>query len=145
VDAFSKLNQLEYLGANYTIDFEKENYTSNKRNYDLILDVIADKSMLSYRTALTKNGNFVMIGGKVSTILNAAFFGSILSLFSSRKIKILAHRPDADQLEVLKEMVEKGQIKAVVDKVFSFEKLPQAFKYYEDKKMLGKIVICMNS
>ena len=63
VDSANKIDMLRSIGADHVIDYTKEDYTKSGRRYDLILDVVAYRSVFDYRRALSPEGIFIFIGG----------------------------------------------------------------------------------
>jgi NADPH:quinone reductase-like Zn-dependent oxidoreductase len=72
VDSTAKLEMLRSLGADHVIDYTREDFTRNGKRYDLILDVVAVRSIVNYRRALRRNGTYVMVGGSTTTLLQVA-------------------------------------------------------------------------
>jgi NADPH:quinone reductase-like Zn-dependent oxidoreductase len=140
VDSNEKLGMLQSLGADHVIDYQKEDFTRNGRQYDLILDVTANRSVLDYRRALKPNGHYIMIGGKISAILQIAFFGTLISKMGNKKIDILAHHPNKD-MELLLELIETGKVKPVIDRCYKLHEIRDAMQCIGVGKAIGKLVI----
>ena len=73
VDSPSKLDMLRSIGADHVIDYTQEDFTKNGQRYDLILDVVASRSIFDYKRALSPKGIFVMVGGSGAAILQAFY------------------------------------------------------------------------
>src|SRR5687768_16686776 len=69
VDNAGKLDFMRFLGADHVIDYTREDFTRNGRQYDLILDLIAERSALDYARALKSGGSYSAVGGSVATFL----------------------------------------------------------------------------
>src|SRR4029434_1934043 len=67
VDNTGKLDFMRSLGADHVVDYTQEDFTKNGKQYDLILDLIADRSAFAYPRALTPNGSYFAVGGSVAT------------------------------------------------------------------------------
>lgn len=143
VDAREKLEMLKVLGADHLIDYKTENFTKSRKQYDLILDMVANRSIFTYKQALSSKGIYAMIGGEVSSILQVAFLGPLLSKSKGRKIGIVVHKPNRRDLDVLTKLYESGKIKPVIDQCVSLEKLTEAMEYFGAGRVQGKIVITM--
>jgi len=76
VDRTEKLDIMLTLGADHVIDYTKEDFTKNGRQYDLIFDVKTNRSIFDYKRALSPNGIYVTVGGKTSRILQLFFWGN---------------------------------------------------------------------
>ncbi|WP_422079662.1 NAD(P)-dependent alcohol dehydrogenase [Ulvibacterium sp.] len=140
VDRFEKLELLRALGADHVIDYQQEDFTKSEKKYDLILDVIAQKPLSRYKNVLNPNGALVVVGGSVKLLLKLAV-ASLFSKNSDKKMGILVHKPNRQDLKVLQELLESGKLKPVVDKCFPLDKTTDAFEYYGKGLAKGKIVI----
>jgi len=140
VDSSDKLEMLKDLGADHVIDYRKEDFTKTGKHYDLILDNVANRSLFEYKRALNQNGIFVMVGGSMSTILQAMFFSKLISSIGSRKLKILAHKPNKD-LESLNELFNSGVFQPVLEKPYSLLETPEAMRLLGEGYVKGKVVI----
>ena len=140
VDSHDKLDMLKELGAEYVLDYRKENFTKTGKKYDLIIDNVANRSLSDYKRALNPGGIFVMVGGSTSTILQAMFFSQLLSAFDTRKLKILAHIPNKD-LDALIELYDSGAYQPILEKIYSLSETPEALRLLGEGKAFGKVVI----
>jgi NADPH:quinone reductase-like Zn-dependent oxidoreductase len=129
------------LGADHVVDYTREDFTRNGQQYDLILDVQGHLSVSDYRHALTHNGRYVMVGGASGLIFQVMLLGSFISVTSSKKMGLLLHKPDANDLAILKGLVEEGKVTPIIDKCYSLNDVAEAFKYYGEGHVKGKVVI----
>ena len=67
------------LGADYVIDYTKEDFTKSDKRYDIILGINGNYPLSAYRRSLTPNGTYVMIGGSLSQVFKSILFGLLLS------------------------------------------------------------------
>ena len=140
VDSTGKLDMMSSLGADYVIDYTKEDFTKNGKSYDLILDVKTDRSVFDYWRALSDNGIYVTVGGRSGRILQLVFIGSLISMTGSKKLTLIMHKPNKD-LNIIKELFESGKIKPVVDRCFPLSETAEAFQYFGEGHFKGKVVI----
>ena len=140
VDSPAKLDMMRSIGADHVIDYTQEDFTRSGQRYDLILDVVAHRSILDYRRALGPNGTYVMIGGSTAALLQAAFLGPLISMTGSKKLGILAHEPNKD-LAFLKELFEAGKVVPVIDGRYTLSEVPEALRYFGQGRAKGKVVI----
>ena len=131
------------LGADYIIDYKKEDFTKNEKSYDLILATAGYIPLTHYKKALSEKGIYVSAGGKMKQIMQALFFGSLLSKKNGKKIIALSHKDSQKDLEFIKNLIEAGKVKSVIDKVYNLEDIAEAFKYYAEGHTKGKIVIAV--
>jgi len=140
VDSREKLDLLRKLGADEVIDYRIVDFTHSNKEYDLIVDVVANRSVFEYRRALRPGGIMAVIGGKIHTILQAAFIGSITSKNNRKKIVVLVHKPNK-YLEELKELAESRKIKPIIDKVYPLNQTAEALQRIGDGRAKGKVVV----
>lgn len=141
VDSLEKLDMLRSLGADHVIDYTQEDFTRNGQGYDLILDVVATRSVFDYKRALNSNGVYVFVGGSGFTLLQALFLGPFVSRSKGSKMSLLLHKPSADDLVILTEWIEAGKVNPVIDRRYSLSEVPEAFRYFGEGRHRGKIVI----
>ena len=128
------------LGADYVIDYTKENFMKRGKHYNIILGINGNYPLLAYKKILTSNGTYVMVGGSLSQIFKSLLFGWMLS-FGSKKMKSLAAKANKTDLELLATLLEKGKIKPVIDRRYSLDKAADAMNYLKQGHSTGKVVI----
>lgn len=143
VDSSLKLDTLKALGADHVIDYKQQDYTKNGKQYDLVLDVVARRSVFDYRRTLTANGLYLMVGGTVGAILQIALMGGLLSRLGSKKLALLIVKPTSKDLTQLKDLLEAGKIAPVIDKCYPLSEISAALHYFETGQAKGKVVITM--
>jgi NADPH:quinone reductase-like Zn-dependent oxidoreductase len=132
------------LGADYVIDYTKESFLKNDKRYDIILAINGNYPLLSYRRILTANGTYIMVGGSLSQIFKSLLFGRMLSP-GSKKMKSLTAKASKTDLEFLANLADKGIIKPVIDRRYSFDQAVDAMNYLKQGHATGKIVINIES
>ena len=142
VDSADKLDLLRSMGFDHVIDYQKEDFTENKRRYDLILDTKTNRSTFKYARALAPNGTYVTVGGDVHRLLEVFFLGPWFSKFGSKRIRILALKPNKD-LDYINELFTAGKLKCSIDGPYQFDKIPWATQYFGEGKHKGKVVIAV--
>ncbi len=135
------LQLLRSIGADRIIDYTKEDFTHEEECYDLILGVNGSNSMQAYKRALKPNGIFVHVGGSESQYFQAMFFGPLISMTGSKKIKTLLQRSNQKDLNYVKELLETGKVRPIIDKQYKLSNLTEAFNYFQDGHAQGKVVI----
>lgn len=139
VDSGEKLDVMRRVGADYVVDYEKEDFTRRGETYDLVVDVMARRSLADYRRALTPGGMCVLLGGSTSVILRSIIFGSL----GAKKVTLLLHKPDVGDLAHMNALYEEGKVLPVIDRSYTLDELPEAFRYYESGHHKGKLVVTM--
>ena len=140
VDTKEKLKMMRSLGYDTVIDYKKEDFTKNGQKYDLILDTKTNRSALKYVRSLRKNGVYITVGGSMSRLFEIVFLGSLISIFSNKKLKVLSLKPNKNLADIT-QLVENGEIKPVIDGPHSFDELPELLQYFGEGKHQGKIVV----
>jgi NADPH:quinone reductase-like Zn-dependent oxidoreductase len=135
---------LQSLGADHVIDYTKEKFTENKNTYDLILGVNGHQPLSDYKRALKPKGIFVHVGGSGSQMFQAMTMGAWISKTSSKKMGTFLQRANQEDLVCLKELMESGKVKPVIDRQYTFSEVPEAFRYFEQGHAQGKVVITVD-
>ncbi len=134
------IEQSSSLGADFVIDYTKEDFTKNDKRYDLIIAINGNYSLLEYRRILKRNGIYVMVGGALSQIFKSLFFGWLLS-FGSKKMSSLSAKSNHQDLEFIAKLVEEERIKPVIEHHYSLNETAAAMNYLAEGHAKGKIVI----
>jgi len=140
VDSAEKLDLMKSLGFDSVIDYKKVDFTDTGKKYDLILDTKSNRSVFKYARALKKNGTYITVGGSMFRLFEIALIGSLISLFTSKKLSVLIHEPNKG-LDQISKLIEKGQLRPVIDGPYGFDKIPELIQYFGEGKHLGKIVV----
>lgn len=143
VDHSAKLDFVRSLGADHVIDYASEDFTKTGRQYDLILDLIAHRSMFAYARALRPNGTYFCVGGAVTVLLQIALLGPLLKLATGKNLRVLAVPQNRDDLVAITELCEAGKIIPVIDRHYSLQEVPEALRYVGEGRHKGKVVITM--
>ncbi|HEX5837504.1 MAG TPA: NAD(P)-dependent alcohol dehydrogenase [Anaerolineales bacterium] len=144
VDNTEKLDFMRSLGADHVIDYTQEDFTRTGKQYDLILDVIAHRSVFAYKRALKPNGTYFFVGGSVGTLFPILFLGPWIRRISNRNIRLLAVQPNRKDLIAVTELCEQGTIVPVIDRVYSFTETAAAMRYVGERRANGKVVITLD-
>lgn len=139
VDHTSKLDLLKSVGADYVIDYTKDDFTNNGQTYDLILDVVSNRSVSDYKRSLSSEGTGVIVGGAVASILQTAFLGSWL--VKPKKTGLLMHKPNTKDLQEIAALYEAGKVKPVIDKVYPLSQTAEAVRHLGEGRARGKVVV----
>jgi 2-desacetyl-2-hydroxyethyl bacteriochlorophyllide A dehydrogenase len=137
VDSTDKLEMIQSLGANHVIDHRKEDYTQSGETYDLIIDVVG-KGAVARRLKLLKEGGYYFLA---YAELSHIFLSMWMSMTSNKKLRIESTSQKKEDLIFLKELMEDGRIKSVIDRKYSLEQTSDAHRYVETGQKLGNVVI----
>jgi len=141
VDSTGKLDLMRSLGAETVIDYTREDLAYRPERFDLIVDVIARRSMFDYRRLLAPGGRYVMIGGATNRIAQVLLFGAWEAMTrSGRSMGLLVHRPNQD-LDRLGALAAEGAIVPVIGETFELADVAHAIRLVIDGRALGKVVV----
>ncbi len=140
------LDNARSLGADHVVDYTREDFTRNGQTYDLILAVNGYHSILDYRRALSPKGICVVLGGKIPQIIQALLWGPLISKTGSRKIGFMGiAKLNQKDLVFLKELLEAGKVKPLIDRRYPLGETAEAMKYLDEGHARGKIIITLES
>jgi NADPH:quinone reductase-like Zn-dependent oxidoreductase len=142
VDHTTKLDLLRALGAGEVIDYTQEDFTRRGPRYDLILDVVARRSILDYGRALRPAGVFCPVGGSMAVVLQGVLLAPLLWRGTGQKVLLGKWQPnDAQDLALLAELFQAGKVKPVIDRCYPLDEVPEALRYLASGQQRGKVVI----
>jgi NADPH:quinone reductase-like Zn-dependent oxidoreductase len=141
VDNTGKLDFMRSLGADHVIDYVREDFTKNGKQYDLILDVIAHRPVFAYRRALKPKGSYFCVGGSVATMFQVLLLGPWIGRSAGKNINVLAVQPNRKDLVFMAELCEAGKIVPVIDRRYPLSEVPEALRYVGERRARGKVVI----
>jgi NADPH:quinone reductase-like Zn-dependent oxidoreductase len=140
---------VQSLGADHVIDYTKEDFTKGDQRYDVILDNVANHSLLECRRALKPKGIYVLIGGGgpgeqgLIGPLAKPIKAMLLSPFVSQKMGMMMADPSNKDLTILGDMMQSGKLKPVIDRTYKLSEVPEAIRYLEQGHARGKVVISL--
>jgi 2-desacetyl-2-hydroxyethyl bacteriochlorophyllide A dehydrogenase len=141
VDSTEKLDMMRAIGADQVIDYTKEDFTKSGRTYDVIFDVIGKSSFSDSIRSLKQNGRYLLANPRLSQLLR----GSRTLKGSNKKIIVGNADYRIEDLIFLKNLIEAGKIKSVIDKRFPLEKTAEAHSYVESGQKKGNVVITVEN
>jgi NADPH:quinone reductase-like Zn-dependent oxidoreductase len=135
------LDMVRSIGADHVIDYKKDDFTKNGQQYDLILAVNGYHPISDYLRALKPEGTYVVAGGSMIQLFQAASNKKRNSNIGGQKIYVVSLLQDQKDLIFMKELLESGKIMPVIDGCYPLCKTPEAFWYFEKVHPKGKVVI----
>ncbi|MFC2106082.1 NAD(P)-dependent alcohol dehydrogenase [Candidatus Bipolaricaulota bacterium] len=136
----TNLELVKSLGATHVVDYTKEDFTQSRKTYDIIFDVVAKSSFSRCKRALADNGIY---------LCTFPTPGALLPKLGNKKAKFIATglRPAADRLkdlQLLREFMEAGAIRTVIDRRYPLEEIAEAHKYVAKGHKKGNVVITVD-
>ena len=133
------------IGADYVIDYKKEDFTKSDKRYDLIVDNVGNHPFLAYRRVLNPNGIFVIVGGPKHNQwigpLISPVKAMLLSPFVSQEFVKFYADLNKDDLTFIGNLMQAGKVTPVIDRTYKLSEVPEAIRYLEQGHARGKIVI----
>lgn len=135
------VDQSRSLGADHVIDYTREDFTQGRQQYDCILAANGYYPLAAYKRALTPRGIYVMTGGSARQLFQSLLLGSRLSERNGRTMKVLTAKPSQDDLRFMKELIEAGKVRSVIDRCYPLSETAEALRYLGTGHARGKVVI----
>ena len=139
------LDQARSIGADYIIDYTKENFTKNEQQYDLVFAANGYHTLSAYKRALTPQGIYIMAGGSMAQIFQSMFLGSLMSEKGGKKMGGVSAKIEQKDLVILEELVEAGKVTPVIDRRYPLSEAAEALRYLGEGHARGKVVIFIES
>ena len=140
VGSTRNLDLVRSIGADQVIDYTRENFTQGEQRYDLIFDVAAKLSFSDCKRALAPQGVYVTTEFSPALALR----GLWASMTGDQKlVSRLAKQPNERDWAFMKELLESGQVKPVIDRRYTLSEVPEALRYLGKGHARGKVVIAV--
>jgi NADPH:quinone reductase-like Zn-dependent oxidoreductase len=128
------------LGAARVIDYTRQDFTTGGNTYDVIFDAVGKQSFRRCRRSLTPGGIYIATDGFANAIL-----GLVTSRVGDRKVVFPTPRLTKENVEFLKELIEAGGYRAVIDRSYPLEQVVEATRYVETEHKTGNVVLTVNA
>jgi NADPH:quinone reductase-like Zn-dependent oxidoreductase len=143
VDSAMKQQVMRAVGADHVIDYEREDFTTHRNRYDMVLDVVGKRSVFEIEPALSPRGAYIMVGGPMRHILQLVTMGWWLARRRGTQMRLLLHQANQD-LAGIASLFETGTLRPVIDGPYSLDQTPEAMRRFGAGSILGKAVITMS-
>ena len=140
LDSTGKLDMLRSIGADHVIDYTHEDFTENGETYDVIMDVIGKSPFSGSLRSLKPNGRYLLANPRVSQMVRARW----ISMRTGKQVIFGSSSQKVEDLIFLKELIEAGKIRSVIDSSYPLEQIPEAHKYVEKGGKKGNVVITVS-
>jgi len=139
VDSTRKLDMLRSIGADHIIDYTQEDFTKSGETFDVIFDVVGKSSFSRSVKSLKQKGRYLLANPALSLMIR----GLWTSMTSSKKVITGLASYRTEDLIYLKELIEAGKIKSVIDRRYPLEQMAEAHRYVEKGQKTGNVVITL--
>jgi len=141
-----KLDLVRALGADYAIDYTQQDFSARITRYDLILDIGGSPALSRLRRVLTPTGTAVIIGGEEGGRFTGGFGRSLRAsamtpFLKGQRLTMFANKENADDLQLLTELIEAGKVTPSIDATYPLGKVRQAMRHLQTGTVRGKISI----
>ena len=140
VDSTGKLDMLRSIGTEHVIDYTQEDYATRPEVYDVIFDVMGKGSFSGCVRSLKQNGRYLIGNPGLIQLVR----GQWTSLTSSKKVMFGSAFQKTEDLVFLKELIEAGKIKSVIDRCYPLEQTAEAHRYVNSGQKKGNVVISVD-
>ncbi len=135
------------LGADHVIDYTKEDFTQSGQRYDLLFDIAGNHTWKEYKRVLAPTANFVIVGAKkgnpVIGPLSHVLKIKLATIGASQKVSFFIAQFNREDLAILRDMIEAGKIRPIVEKVYPLAQVAEAMRHLGTGHAQGKIVLKM--
>ena len=136
----SKVELLKSLGADKVIDYKNEDFTKNGEKYDIIFDILRNSSFSQSKNSLKQNGKYFLVSFKVWNLLQM-----ITTKFIGNKRVICGLSMEkGEDLIFIRDLIEEGKLKSVIDKTYPLEQISEAHEYVENGLKKGHVVMTLD-
>ncbi|MBC7810030.1 MAG: NAD(P)-dependent alcohol dehydrogenase [Burkholderiales bacterium] len=133
------MERVKALGADRVIDYTKEDFTKNGETYDLIFDIMGKSSFARLKNSLKPNGRYLLASFKMKQLFQML----VTSRSGGKKVICALSSENLEDLLLVKELVEAGTIKSIIDRCYPLEQAADAHRYYESGLKRGQVVITL--
>ncbi|HWL49431.1 MAG TPA: zinc-binding dehydrogenase, partial [Acidimicrobiia bacterium] len=140
IDSAHKLDHMRSMGADEVIDYRTQDFT-RLSPFDLILDMVAYRSVFAYRRGLAPSGRYRCVGGSVRALLRVLTVGVVIGRLTGRRLGVLAVRPGPAHFQPLADLCVSGDVRIHIDRTFGLDQVPQALAHLGEGRALGKVVV----
>lgn len=139
------VDMVRSLGAAHVVDYTKDDFTLGHEQYDVIIDNVGTHTLSEYRRVMTPNGVLVVVGsvddgdyfGPLATLVRAKAAGT----FGSQRVEAFISSSNAADLTFLRDLMQRGQLRSVIDRSYPFAQAAEAIAYLETGRARGKVIV----
>jgi NADPH:quinone reductase-like Zn-dependent oxidoreductase len=142
VDTAEKLALMRELGADEVIDYRVQDFTQTGP-YDVVIDLVARRSVFACRRALTRGGRYLMVGGTTRTLFRLLLVGTVVGMLSGTRLGVLFVREGPAYFTPVADRILEGVVRVCIDSIHPLEDVPGALAHHGAGRALGKVVIAV--
>jgi len=141
-----KMDMVRSIGADHVIDYRQQDYTDGEGRYDVIIDLVGNRSVRANTRVLEPDGRLVIVGGPKGdwfAPLKPMIDAALMSPFVDQQVGTMLAYMTRDDAVRLGELMRDGAMTPVVDRTFMLEQLPAAIEYWKSGKAAGKVTLTL--
>ena len=142
VCATDHVDLVKGLGADRVIDYTTEDFTNDEQTYDVVLDSVGKSSYSQCRPLLKPAG--IYISSELGPHAQNPFLALIAPLQRGKRVMFPIPKHDQKMLGYLRELIESGQFKPVIDRTYRLDQIVEAYRYVETGQKIGNVVITVD-
>ena len=135
----ANVEMMKSLGADFVIDYTQEDFTRNGEKYDVVFDTVGKSPVRKALKSLNDHGHLLLASAGIGTMIG----GSIKSLFINKKIISGVIKETVKDMNFFKQLIEKGSMKAVIDRTYPLEQIAEAHAYVDKGHKKGNVIIAI--
>lgn len=140
------------IGADHVVDYTKEDFATAGKRYDLVFDVVGNRSLRAIRRVSKREGTVILCGGGHQNGHGQSLLGplarigraAVLGRFSKPRLVFYIASFNEDDLATLAEMAEAGKLKAAVERTYTLDQAAEAFRYLESGHVRAKLAFTVS-
>ena len=141
VDNTAKQDHMRSVGADSVVDYGRDDFTRTRQPYDLVLDLVAHRSVFAYRRALAPGGVYRCVGGSVGALLRVSTVGWAVGRATGRSIGVLMVNQGPAHFVPLADLCGSGEVRIHIDRCVTLDEVPAALARVGEGRALGKVVV----
>jgi NADPH:quinone reductase-like Zn-dependent oxidoreductase len=141
VDSADKHEFLRSLGADHVVDYTRNDFAKGHQQYDLVVDMIARRSVLACARALRPKGTYFVTGGATRVLFGALLLGPLIRLATGKRVRVLAVPQDPNVLRAVTDLCAERVIVPAIDRQYPVSEAREALRYVSEGRQRGKVVI----
>lgn len=145
VDNAGKQDFMRSVGADDVVDYRRTDFTRTDRPYDLVLDLVAYRSVFAYRRALARGGRYRCVGGTTRALLRVVTVGWLAGGLTGRSLGVLVVKEGPAHFEPLADLCRAGEVGIHIDRTFALDDVAAALAHVGEGRALGKVVVEVSS
>ena len=141
VDNATKLDFMRSVGADEVVDYRVEDFTRITPRFDLVLDLVAHRSVFAYRRALARGGVYRCVGGSVRSLLRILTVGWLAGRLTGRSLGVLVVQQGPSSFTPLADLCVGGEVGIHVHRTYRLDQVADALADVGEGRALGKVVV----